>query len=75
MLKESLLNKNQRLGYSLVVQWLGLHASTAGGHRFHPWSENDDPANRETQPKTKQNKTKKAETKINKKGIWKKEDN
>ena len=27
-------------GNFLVVQWLGLHASTAGGHGFDPWSGN-----------------------------------
>ena len=27
-------------GNSLVVQWLGLCASTAGDQGFHPWSEN-----------------------------------
>ena len=25
------------LGTSLAVQWLGLHASNAGGHGFDPW--------------------------------------
>ena len=25
---------------SLLVQWLGLCASTAGGHQFDPWSRN-----------------------------------
>ena len=26
------------MGNFLAVQWLGLCASTAGGHRFDPWS-------------------------------------
>ena len=25
-------------GNSLAVEWLGLHASAAGGPRFDPWS-------------------------------------
>ena len=34
------LSENTGAGISLVVQWLGLHAFTAGGLRFDPWSGN-----------------------------------
>ena len=37
---------------SLAVQWLRLHASTAGGHGMDPWLENQDPTCHAAQPNT-----------------------
>ena len=44
--------KKAKDGNSLAVQWLGLHALTAGS-RFDPWSGNQDPTSRGARPKKK----------------------
>ena len=38
--KKGLISETRGIVNSLVVQYLGCHASTAGGHRFHPLSGN-----------------------------------
>ena len=41
------VKKTEILGTSQAVRWLGLHASSAGGHRFDPWSGKCDPTESE----------------------------
>lgn len=41
------------LGASLMVQWLSLWASSAGGHSFDPWLGDNDPTCRAVWPETK----------------------
>ena len=59
-----MLKKNLRLGTSLAVQWLRLHASTAGDTGSIPGQGTKILHARAAQPnKTKQNKTKTKQTK------------